>query len=269
MLQSHYIPLESPYRIIYAGGALGMQIGTLLVVHELEPSARGGNRTSAKSRFATESHPVVSYINKGVSHVKTVTDIGARGLFSEGVVWDKVTQDEVATVCLEDQELSWKDCLDFLGPELMASGEAVSLSAELQRSYRILETFAQLGGKVVLPDQNGLRHGRHYDKHCGVLNVELSRGPVLNYASGEELPCLHSPLGGDFLFVAYASDTAEALALLDQQRNFYERVMSLFGPQYNKGGRIQFTMPKGADDEELARLGKMLNQQLEKEYPSS
>ena len=267
MIQSHYIPLESPYRIIYAGGVMGLQIGTLLMVHDLGPSPIGGNRSSAKSRFITESYPVVSYTNK--SSERIITDIGDSGLFSEGIVWDHVTQDKVATICLEGQKLSWDDCLDFLGPDLMPPHEWKSLTDELQRSYRNLKTFLLLGGRVVVPKSDGQRHSKDYNKHHNIINVKLTHRLMHLDERGEERPCFRSCLGETIQFFTNASDIEEAFAQLDQQRFFYQNVMRLFNNEYSRGGSIQFTIPKDEEkDKEITQLINKLNKSLEERYPN-
>lgn len=55
---SHYVPLNPPYPIIYFRGRVGIQTGSLLVV---EPQLRGGNMPGALRMI---SMPVVSYCNK-------------------------------------------------------------------------------------------------------------------------------------------------------------------------------------------------------------
>lgn len=267
MIQSHYIQLEPPYRIIYAGGVMGLQIGTLLMVHDLGPLPRGGNRSSAKSRFITESYPVVSYTNK--SSKRIITDIGESGLFSEGIVWDHVTQDKVATICLEGQKLSWDDCLDFLGPDLIPPHEWESLADELQRSYRNLKTFLLLGGRVILPICNGQRHSKDYNKHQNIIKIKLSHKLKHLDERGEERSCFRSCLGETITFFTSASDIDEAFTHLDQQRIFYQNVLRLFYEEYGRGGSILFTIPKDeVNDKELSRLIKRLNQLLEDQFPN-
>ena len=55
---SHYVPLNPPYPIIYFRGRVGIQTGSLLVV---QPQLRGGNMPGALRMI---SMPVVSYCNK-------------------------------------------------------------------------------------------------------------------------------------------------------------------------------------------------------------
>jgi hypothetical protein len=55
---SHYVPLNPPYPILYYRGRVGIQTGTLLVV---QPQLRGGNMPGA---LRMVSMPVVNYVNK-------------------------------------------------------------------------------------------------------------------------------------------------------------------------------------------------------------
>ena len=262
MLQSHYIPLEEPYRIIYAGGVMGLQIGTLLVVHDLGPSPRGGRITPAISRFITQSYPVVSYTNKSMDHI--ITDIGQSGLFNEGVVWDHVTQDQVATICLEGQQLPWEDCLDFMGPEQIPPYKEKSLSDEIQRSYRNLKTFCLLGGRISVPEAKQKRHSKDYSKHCQTIEIELEHDFYTD-ENGKECPCFRSILGAEIFFFTNAQDLNEAFAQLDQQRNFYQSVIGLYGAEY-KIGKIHFI--SGNSDAKLSRLVKKLNKFIDENFPN-
>ena len=262
MIQSHYIPLEEPHRIIYAGGVMGLQIGTLLVVHDLGPSPMHGNRSSSKSRFTTASYPVVSYTNKSMDHI--ITDIHISGLFSEGVVWDHVTQDQVATICLEGQELPWDDCLDFLGPELIPPYKEESLSEEFRRSYRNLKTFRLLGGKVSIPKPTTQRHSKGYKEYCQIIKIKLTND-IYTGENVEEMPCFRSSLCEEIFFFANTNNANEAFAQLDQQRNFYQSVIDLFGSKYEKG-KIYFVAEE--TDTKLSRLVKKLNKAIDDQFPN-
>jgi hypothetical protein len=55
---SHYVPLNPPYPILYYRGRVGIQTGTLIVV---QPQRRGGNISGA---LRMVSLPVVNYVNK-------------------------------------------------------------------------------------------------------------------------------------------------------------------------------------------------------------
>lgn len=82
---SHYVPLQPPYPVIYCNNEVGIQIATLIVVTEPQMTAPVGNRSVY--RMATHSHPIVTYGNKhlGISEASNIP-----GDYSEGEVWDKV-----------------------------------------------------------------------------------------------------------------------------------------------------------------------------------
>jgi hypothetical protein len=193
-----------------------------------------------------------------------ITDIGQSGLFNEGVVWDHVTQDQVATICLEGQQLPWEDCLDFMGPELIPPYKEKSLSDEIQRSYRNLKTFCLLGGRISVPEAKQKRHSKDYSKHCQTIEIELEHDFYTD-ENGKECPCFRSILGAEIFFFTNAQDLNEAFAQLDQQRNFYQSVIGLYGAEY-KIGKIHFI--SGNSDTKLSRLVKKLNKFIDENFPN-
>lgn len=59
MIQTQLLRLDPPYQIISAGGRVGIQIATLIVTNEIDPTqSRSGNRTDF---LEYHSYPVVSY----------------------------------------------------------------------------------------------------------------------------------------------------------------------------------------------------------------
>ena len=90
---SHYVPLQPPYPVIYCNNEVGIQIATLIVVTEPQMTAPVGNRSVY--RMATHSHPVVTYGNKhlGISEASNIP-----GDYSEGEVWDRVDISNVEIV---------------------------------------------------------------------------------------------------------------------------------------------------------------------------
>ena len=106
MIDSSYVPLEHPYKIIEYQGTIGIQIGTLIVVRD---------KSSEDGEYAieTHSHPVVSYVNNRVHQ-----DLkSSKTLFMpkpyEGVVWNKVELKDVTTLVREDETLKWRDFMDY------------------------------------------------------------------------------------------------------------------------------------------------------------
>ena len=94
---SHYVPLQPPYPVIYCNNEVGIQIATLIVVTEPQMTAPFGNRSVY--RMATHSHPVVTYGNKhlGISEASNIP-----GDYSEGEVWDRVDISNVTVIAFVD-----------------------------------------------------------------------------------------------------------------------------------------------------------------------
>lgn len=93
MIQTNYVALERPYRVIYYNGVMGLQIGSLIVTKE-KPNRKGGSAVEIKS------HPVVSYCGAEIKKKDTIFS-PSPGRYSEGVVWDQVEQNDVSTLCIE------------------------------------------------------------------------------------------------------------------------------------------------------------------------
>ena len=97
IINSHYVPLQPPYPIIYCKGEVGMQIATLIVLEGRDPSEHHpyGNRL-APYFIRSHSHPVVSYGNKQTGIIDSNVEPND---WSEGIVWDHVELRDVMTLC--------------------------------------------------------------------------------------------------------------------------------------------------------------------------
>lgn len=101
IVNSHYVPLQKPYPIIYSRGEVGMQIATLIVVEGLDPSKpHPGGRILDPYAIRTHSHPVVSYGNKVEGYILEIPEPND---WSEGIVWDKVELRNVKVLCMTDK----------------------------------------------------------------------------------------------------------------------------------------------------------------------
>jgi hypothetical protein len=115
-MESYFVKLEPPYQIIHYGGAVGIQIGTLITVGNMYPGP-----TQSLNDIYTQSHPVVSYVDKKLFKAKMGKDRGRRDLAAyygggEGNVWSKVQVSDVDVIGLwdADQEetsypFEWRD----------------------------------------------------------------------------------------------------------------------------------------------------------------
>lgn len=99
IVNSHYVPLQEPYPIIYYGGSVAMQIGTLIIVNG-PGEERGMPGRVVSSRMYTCSYPVVAYGNKHFSEPRNEWRLN---MWSEGVVWDYVQLKDVYTFCFTKQ----------------------------------------------------------------------------------------------------------------------------------------------------------------------
>ena len=268
MIQSHYIPLEPPYRIIYSGGVLGLQIGTLLVVHDNNINPITGKRITI-SPFKTESYPVVSYVNKKNTKQPLINDMKISGLYSEGVVWENVTQDQVATLCLEGQEVDWDDYIDLLGPDFYGYAGSGSPLGEKLSSYQIpklheafrkYELFYNLGGKLKLPNYQKKELDKETHKQCYYFEIGLIETTSFRTCIDSPDPVYYSDLGDAMRFYAYNQDVESAYKELEHQRQFYLSILDKILPD-QEIARITFKLSGDKKSERLSQLIQILNSQ--------
>lgn len=115
MMQSHLLPSQPPYQIICAGGEVGIQVATLVVVE---------NKTDADGNYAieTHSHPVVNYgMKDNVAELYKKDKDKAEflmmwQLLPEGAVWDKVEISDVKVLGLAGitEDISLEGYLDLI-----------------------------------------------------------------------------------------------------------------------------------------------------------
>lgn len=107
MIQTSYVPLEHPYRVIEYNGTLGIQIGTLIVTVDKSEYSEG------VYAIETHSHPVVSYVNNKMrTDLKNFRSLSLPRPY-EGVAWDKVELHQLRTFVWEGETLTWSDYMDF------------------------------------------------------------------------------------------------------------------------------------------------------------
>ncbi|MBO7068665.1 MAG: hypothetical protein J6W52_08310 [Bacteroidaceae bacterium] len=101
-----YAPSQPPYQIIYAGGEVGLQVGTLIVVEE----TRGEDDSYG---IETHSHPVVNYCDKtSVSNqLKDMQDYTGviPQYLPEAAVWNRVEIADIQVLGLQGEikEICW------------------------------------------------------------------------------------------------------------------------------------------------------------------
>ena len=221
IIQSHYVPLERPYRIIYANGNVGLQIGTLIAVSEDE--SRSDRVTVG---IYTNCYPVVSYINKKMENKELLySDLGFGGGFSEAVVWDHLEQKEVSTFCIEGGYVRWDSLLNILNPRLQSCMTYDENVEELVKIMEVIRTIKELGGHLMGPDIESAPHEKLSDGSIRVivpLTCQREAGGTLTFSSPETVSMLKYP----FQFFAQTKDMDEAVKIIKRQESFYRRILT-------------------------------------------
>ena len=112
MIQSHLLPAQPPYQIICAGGEIGIQVATLVVVED-DSDYTGGYG------IKTHSHPVVNYGLKDNLPELYKKDKNRAEFLSmwqlqpECAVWDKIEISDIEVLGLAGltQSISLEECL--------------------------------------------------------------------------------------------------------------------------------------------------------------
>ena len=139
IVNSHYVPLQEPYPIIYYGGSVAMQIGTLIIVNG-PGEERGMPGRVVSSRMYTCSYPVVAYGNKHFSEPRNEWRLN---MWSEGVVWDYVQLKDVYTFCFTKQREINFEAVDVLTTSIRIK-EAVSGTYKFRLSV-VLNEIEKMG----------------------------------------------------------------------------------------------------------------------------
>lgn len=130
---SHYMPINPPYPILYLRGRVGIQTGTLLVV---QPQLRGGNIPGALRMI---SMPVVNYVNKSKQLPSLLTMPEHR---AENVVWQV---DISGTELLGYDNADTIDLVSFSGIERLRNLSGMSSGFSLSR---LVNDLKSLGFKI-------------------------------------------------------------------------------------------------------------------------
>ena len=146
MIQTNYVPLEHPYRVVYYKRVIGLQVGTLIVTTEAQD--RSGSRV-----IETASRPVVSYCS--IEAKKAIDGISYPGVYSEAVVWDKVEQNDVTTLAIEGGSVDWDDFFCEIIPDFWGEFMLNSRDNNVYVFSRFLSGMERLGIKIKAPEIEG------------------------------------------------------------------------------------------------------------------
>lgn len=255
MIQTHFVPLERPYRIIYTRGEMGLQVGTLIVVRSDETiTTSSGKKISIPfTRVITKTHPVVSYVNKGYNqkHNKLVSEIMYPGKFSEAIVWDAVEQSDVATLCLEGQKMLWEDFLNILTPFINECRDENSTKEKLREARSFVLNLINLGGNIQLPEGYDRMSTIFGEDEAYEFQTLIDRTPYDSEKGESKELCYCTELGAEFPFVARTDDLEIAFRILRRQYLFYKDILSKIVP--NKP--LRFVFEPGGCCEDVADPG--------------
>lgn len=126
---SHYVPLNPPYPILYYRGRVGIQTGTLIVV---QPLIRGGNMPGA---LRMVSMPVVNYVNKSKQLPSQLTMSEHR---AENVVWQV---DISGTELLGYDNADTINLINFSGVERLRNMTGMSYGFSLTRLVQDIKSM--------------------------------------------------------------------------------------------------------------------------------
>ena len=235
---SHYVPLQPPYPVIYCNNEVGIQIATLIVVTEPQMTAPLGNRSVY--RMATHSHPVVTYGNKhlGISEASNLP-----GDYSEGEVWDRVDISSASVIAFVNNggRVSPSDIV------LMERLGEIILKGRLNEMF--YGSPFNLSRIVYRLDLSGVQVPKQYSIH-GKLRLVLggSNKPEKQSVTSNNISNLPA-----FFLAAEWSNTNETEEELSRQIDEY---ITAFSSDKEAGVNIEFW----TRNEELRELAERLTQ---------
>ncbi len=221
---SHYVPLNPPYPILYFHGRVGIQTGSLLVV---QPQIRCGNRSSA---FSMVSMPVVNYVNKSMHLPSLLTTSEHR---AENVVWQ---------VDISRTELLGYDNADTIHLEYFSSVERLRNMTGMSYGFslaRLVQDIKSLGFKIATEFYPTNPHG----------GLELMYGHL-----DASTACLTANnimhLIGLFIAVKVSNNIDDMFVRISEQVDDYKRAIE----------REDITVEFRCKEPQFAELIKLLNE---------
>lgn len=231
IVNSHYVPLQEPYPIIYYGGSVAMQIGTLIIVNGPGEERSMPGRV-VTTRMYTCSYPVVAYGNKHFSEPRNEWRLN---MWSEGVVWDYVQLKDVYTFCFTKQREINFEAVDVLTTSIRMK-EAVSGTYKFRLSV-VLNEIEKMG----------------ISKPALLTRMEPA-GPAkvfVNRDLAKDIVCVRG-FGALFCCVRLSEDIEEMAVEIRRQVADY---LMLLKPK-------EFELSYEADNEECKELVNALNEKL-------
>ncbi len=167
IVNSHYVPLQPPYPIIYYRGQVGMQTGSLIVLASLDSPRLGVKQPS------TMTYPVVSTLDKKKCPPSCISQFQG---WAENLVWHTDVQNTYF-LCFND--VFEIDLLGFIPHERLRNVIGSSSGFSLKSMMDQLLRFGIRVGKSIYPSTGKatifLSEGR-FDVNKAVLTSNIVLG---------------------------------------------------------------------------------------------
>ena len=209
---------------------MGLQIGTLIIVRSSQSNRPMGNRSDVHETYSTKTHPVVSYFNKGNAKDFNISNMYLGGQFSEAVVWDKVDQSEVSTICLEGGQLEWDDFMNYLIPIMAKCSDSDTTREALNEARRFFNTLYLLGGKIEFPSDSAVQISdpTNDDNISYMFHLPLVFD-TYSYDETDASKCFCTEFGTTLPFIARTEDERKAEHIFRRQLHFYKTLFHRMG----------------------------------------
>jgi hypothetical protein len=224
LFNSHYVPLNPPYPILYLRGRVGIQTGSLLVV---QPQLRGSNVPGA---LRMVSMPVVNYVNKSKQLPSQLTMYEHR---AENVVWqvdisgtELLGYDNTETIHIET----------FCGIERLRNMSGMSYGFSLAR---LVQDIKSLGFKISPEFYPQNPHG----------SLELMYGHLDANTTCLTANHIKNIGGGMMIAVKVSSSMDDVFARISEQVDDYKRAVE----------RKDITVEFRCKEPQFGELIKLLN----------
>lgn len=235
MIQTNYVPLEHPYRVVYYNGVIGIQIGSLILAIEKQDE-------EGKRIVEIKTHPVVSY--SSTEKKKEITGSSFPGVYAEAVVWDKVEQRDVTTLALENGKIYWDELFYVIRDYILKSYHKSEFDG-YGAVFRFSNDLERLGVEVSFPDS------------CNIVRTEVC---LCTWKDGDMQKC-----GSDEASVAQIEtfidkDEDEIAKTLWKQLEFHRYMMKKLSKNTPTPRELEFDFTISEDTAFLQRLAQNLKQ---------
>ena len=260
MIQSHLLPSQAPYQIIYAGGEVGIQVATLIVVED---------RTDANGKYAieTHSHPVVNYgLKKNISSIAEKDREKAEflmmwQLLPEGAVWDKVEVSDIKVLGLAGvtEDISLEEFLNLMPKR---GGDTLPDTWDIKSMSAMHDIHGKLSHVGIMPRKYEVKEGEEVSIGVSYDGDEYE-APVVFISMGE-MDMVSFPLYSDKHIGV--NECAIALSyFINSISLYFFPPLTKFKLEINHSYSLS-EADKPQIEKDLEKLAEMVNKSLSHQY---